>query len=104
MPNDIFVEPAELRAAVTEVAAAAGALDGARGALESAKGLVLGAIDHSDRADDKFDTFVRQWRSECELIRDMLGAFTDVLTKAAQCYEDVDTDFASCLSDVAAGG
>lgn len=100
MPADVFVEPAELRAAVTEVAAAAGALDGARGALDSAKGLVLGGIDHADRADDKFATFARQWRSEFALIRDMLGAYSDVLTTAAQCYEDVDRDLAACLAEV----
>ena len=100
--DSIFVEPGELRAAVTEVAAAQAALSGARGALDSAGSNVDAGIDHADRADDKVHTFVRQWRSEFELISEMLGAFSDVLTKAAQCYEDADAELAQCLVD--AGG
>ncbi len=99
--DSVFVEPDELRAAVTEVAAATGALHGARGALESAGNQVSSGID-GGRADDKVSTFVRQWRSELELISEMLGAFSDVLTKAAQCYEDVDAELAQCFAD--AGG
>ena len=100
--DSIFVEPGELRAAVTEVAAATAALSGARGALDAAGSNVAAGIDHSDRADDKVATFVRQWRSEFELISEMLGAFSGVLTKAAQCYEDVDAELAQCFAD--AGG
>lgn len=84
----MFVEPGELRAAVTEVAAATGALQRARGALESAGGQV---------DIDKVATFVRQWRSEFELISEMLGAYSDVLTTAAQCYEELDAELAECF-------
>lgn len=100
--DSFFVEPGELRAAVTEVTAAQAALSGARGALDSAGANTDAGIDHADRADDKVRTFVRQWRSEFELISEMLEAFSDVLTKAAECYEDADAELAQCLVD--AGG
>lgn len=90
--DSIFVEPGELRAAVTEVAAAKAALADGRGALDAARGQVAAGCDA-----DKVDTFVRQWRAEFELIGEMLGAFSDVLTKAAQCYEDLDAELAGCF-------
>lgn len=88
MGGSVFVEPGELRAAVTEVAAATGALERARGALESAGT----QIDIAE-----VGTFVRQWRSEFELIAEMLDAYRDVLVEAAQCYEDLDGDLAECF-------
>lgn len=91
--SDLFVEPDELRAAVGEVAAAAEALGRARGSLEHAGGLV---------DVDEVDTFVRQWRSECELIGDFLGAFREILSRAADCYEGLDDELACCIAD--AGG
>ncbi|MDZ7674110.1 MAG: hypothetical protein U5K30_03450 [Acidimicrobiales bacterium] len=99
MSGSIVVEPGELRAAVTDVAAATRALGRARGALESVGGLVAGGIDHGDRADDKVSTFVRQWRSEYDLVAGFLDAFRTILTDAAQCYEDLDAELAACLAE-----
>lgn len=101
--GDLFVEPGELRAAATEVAAATAALEAARGALESAGSLVIGGIDHRDRADDKMSTFVRQWRSEYEIVGGMLGGFREILVNAADCYAQLDTDFATCLHGCTTG-
>lgn len=95
----VFVEPAELHAAVDEVAAATRALGRARGALDAAGGLVARGIDHTGRADDKVATFVRQWRAECELIAGFLDAFREILTNVARCYEDIDAELAGCLAE-----
>lgn len=99
MVGELFVEPGELRAAVTEVAAASAALADARAALASAGDLVDAGIDHDGRADDKVATFVRQWRSEYEIVADLLGGFCDILENAAACYQELDDDLARCLED-----
>jgi ABC-type transporter Mla subunit MlaD len=102
MADELFVQPDELRAAVTEVAAATGALAHARGALESAGGLAAVGLDHAGRADDKVATFVRQWRSELDLVAGMLDAFREVLARAADCYDELDGGLARCVQE--AGG
>lgn len=98
MPDHLYVDPAALRASVTAVADARQALADARNALERAGASVDGGIDHSRQADDKVRTFVRQWRSECELIADMLGAYAEVVEGAAGSYEDADCDAAAAIS------
>lgn len=90
----MFVEPDELRAAVAEVGEARAALGDARGMLDAA-GNQVGGHDIA-----QVGTFVRQWRSEFELISELLGAFSNVLTEAARCYEGLDTELAQCLDGV----
>lgn len=90
MAQHLFVDPAELRASVAAVADARTALADARTALQRAGADVDRGIDHSREADDRFRTFVRQWRSECELIADLLSAYTEVIGTAAASYEDAD--------------
>ncbi|WP_436796287.1 WXG100 family type VII secretion target [Actinospongicola halichondriae] len=93
----VFVEPEQLRAAASEVLAADRALEGAGVALDAADGRVRAGIDHDGRADDKVSTFVRQWRSEFDLLRQMMNGFADVLDRAAECYEELDAELASCI-------
>lgn len=95
--ESLFVEPDELRAVAAEVVAATRSLEDARGALDAAGVNVGAGIDHSDRADDKVATFVRQWRAEFDALRALLGGFSDVLTSAAECYEDLDADLSTCF-------
>lgn len=90
MPQHLFVDPAALRASVAGVADARTALADARAALEQAGAGVDRGIDHSREADDRVRTFVRQWRSEYDLIAELLGAYTDVIGAAADSYEDAD--------------
>lgn len=90
MSAHLFVDPAALRASVAAVADARRALADARAVLEQAGQRVDAGIDHSRGADDAVRTFVRQWRSEYELIAEMLGAYTDVIERAAASYEDAD--------------
>jgi uncharacterized protein YukE len=102
VPEHLYVDPAALRASVAAVADARQALTDARSALERAGASVDGGIDHSRQADDKVRTFVRQWRAECGLIADMLGAYADVVEGAASSYEGADCDAAAAISG--AGG
>lgn len=98
MAQHLLVDPSALRASVTAVAGARTALADASAALERAGSAVDGGIDHSRDADDRVRTFVRQWRSECELIADLLGAYTDVIETAATSYEDADRAAAAQIS------
>ncbi|HEY1118401.1 MAG TPA: WXG100 family type VII secretion target [Acidimicrobiales bacterium] len=100
MPQHLFVDPAELRASVTAVADARSALADARAALERAGQAAEGGIDHSGRADDRIRSFVRQWRSECELVAELLAAYTDVIASAAASYEDADRTAAAAIGGV----
>ena len=98
MPERLFVDPAALRASVAAVADARTALADARLALERAGASVDGGIDHSRQADDKVRTFVRQWRSEYELIAEMLRAYAEVVEGAATSYEEADCDAAAAIT------
>lgn len=90
MPDHLFVDPSALRASVAAVADARRALHDAGAVLAQAGHRVDGGIDHSRQADDKVRTFVRQWREEYGLIAELLGAYTDVIERAADSYEDAD--------------
>ncbi len=98
MGQHLFVDPPALRESVTAVAGARSALADARAALERAGAQVDSGIDHCREADDRVRTFVRQWRSECELIADLLGAYTEVIDSAAASYEDADRAVAAQIS------
>ena len=104
MADHLFVAPGELRAAVTSVAAARQSLDSARGALDASASRTRETLGADGRAAHKYETFTRQWRSEFELIADMLGAFTEILEQAAGCYRELDGAFARSLDDAVAGG
>lgn len=95
MSDQLFVEPAELRSAVREVASADAALERARGALAAADGLAARGLD--GRAHDKVATFVRQWRSEHQLIGQMLRAYCSVVEEAAACYEELEAGIVGAL-------
>lgn len=99
MGGELFVEPSQLRAAVTEVAAATQALAAARGALEGAERAAAATLSADGHAAHKMHTFVRQYREEYRLISDMLGAFHDVLGEAAACYDELDAGTAAGLSE-----
>lgn len=101
MPRHLFVDPAALRASVAAVADARTALAGARAALEHAGAGVDRGIDHSREADDRVRTFVRQWGTECDLIAELLGAYTEVIESAAESYEDADRTAAAEMAGVA---
>lgn len=95
MPQHLLVDPPALRASVAAVADARAALADAGAALEQAGAGVDRGIDHSREADDKVRTFVRQWRSEYDLIAELLGAYTDVIDAAAASYEEGDAAVAA---------
>lgn len=101
MPHHLFVDPAALRASVAAVADARTALAGARAALEHAGAGVDRGIDHSREADDRVRTFVRQWGTECDLIAELLGAYTEVIESAAESYEDADRSAAAEMAGAA---
>lgn len=98
MGQHLFVDPAALRASVAAVADARTALADARTALERAGAGVERGIDHSREADDRVRTFVRQWRTEYQLVADLLGAYTDVIESAATSYEDADRTAAAAMA------
>lgn len=102
MGQHLSVDPQALRESVTAVAGARSALADARAALERAGAEVERGIDHCREADDRVRTFVRQWRSEYELIAELLGAYTEVIDTAAASYEDADREIAAQISG--AGG
>ncbi len=102
MGQHLFVDPPALRGSVSAVSDARSALADARAALERAGAQVDGGIDHCREADDRVRTFVRQWRSEYELITELLGAYTEVIESAATSYEDADRSVAAQISG--AGG
>lgn len=89
--SSLYVAPAELRASVAAVAEARSALDDARGVLELAEHRLEGSLDAH--------RFVRQWRSELELVAGMLAGCTDVVEQAAGSYEDLDGGAAGALRD-----
>ena len=91
--SQLFVEPTQLRAAVTQVAAAADALASARAALDAAEGAAADALSVDGHAEHKMHTFVRQYRSELDLVSQSLVAYRDVLERGADCYEQVEAAF-----------
>jgi len=97
----LFVAPSELRASVAAVAEARRALDDARGVLELAGARLEGGLDHDGGADDAARRFVRQWRSELELVAGMLDGCTDVVEQAAGSYEELDGGAAGALRSTA---
>jgi hypothetical protein len=86
----LYVAPTQLRAAVTQVAAASEALASARGALAAAEDAAAPALAIDGRAAHKLHTFVRQYRSELDLVSESLVAYRDLLERSAGCYEQVE--------------
>ena len=100
MPDQLFVEPAQLELASRQVTEADAALRRAAGSLAGAASLADHGLDHDGRADDKVSTFVRQWRSEFDLIARMLIAYRSVLDEVAAAYRELDRS----IVDACAGG
>jgi uncharacterized protein YukE len=96
----LSVSPTQLRAAVTQVAAASEALASARAALEAAEQAAAPALAIEGRAAHKMHTFVRQYRSELDLVSESLVGYRDVLERSAECYEQVE----DALVDAMGGG
>jgi uncharacterized protein YukE len=87
--GSLFVAPTQLRASAAAVAEARQALHDARAVLELAGGRLEHGLDG-----DHAHRFVRQWRSELELVRGMLDGCTDVVEQAAGSYEELDAGLA----------
>ena len=100
MSGQLFVQPTQLRAAVTQVAAAAEALADARGALAAAEDAAREVLGADGRAEHKLHTFVRQYRSEFDLISESLVAYRDLLEGSAGGYEELE----AALVDGMTGG
>ena len=98
--DQLYVAPTQLRAAVTQVAAASEALASARNALAAAEDAAAPALAIEGRAAHKMHTFVRQYRSELDLVSDSLVAYRDLLERGAECYEQVE----AALVDGMGGG
>lgn len=100
MAAHLFVAPSELRASVAAVAEARRALGDAAAVLDLAGRRVDAGIDQDGRADDAVRTFIRQWRTELDLVADMLGGCTDVVERAAASYEELEGSTAGTLQDL----
>ena len=103
MSTGYRVDTSLLRQAVTGIDAAGVQLEDGRGTLESVSSRLQsdGVLEQDGRADDKIGTFVRQWREELHLFKEMLEGLKGALEGAAAAFDEVDNALATELREVA---
>ena len=91
----ITVRPDDLRSAIDQATQAGEVLEGLRAdTLDLARRML--ADPQLDRyvGLDHIDAFCERWRREFELLQDLVLGMNQLLGRAAQCYDDLDTGLA----------